>query len=118
MRKKSVQAINPRAGIRVAGPPMLRPTEIDRVLSAARRSMPVAPLQRTIVRPAPAAARAPAGTRRAQSLPSNPNAPGTGVNPWWTYNEHGVPGGGHAMVNVGTGNLVVQQDDMAVLHKA
>ena len=42
---------------------------------------------------------------------------GTGINPWWRYQEENVPGGGHIMVNVGTGNFVLQQDDMSVPHK-
>ena len=42
---------------------------------------------------------------------------GTGINPWWRYQEENVPGGGHVMVNVGTGNLLLQEDDMNVPHK-
>jgi hypothetical protein len=44
-------------------------------------------------------------------------ASGTGINPWWRYEEQDVPGGGHIMVNVGTGNFVLQTDDMNVPHK-
>ncbi|MBV8370222.1 MAG: HNH endonuclease [Candidatus Eremiobacteraeota bacterium] len=51
------------------------------------------------------------------SLPSDPTASGTGINPWWRYQEENVPGGGHLMVNVGTGNVVLQDDDMAISHK-
>jgi YD repeat-containing protein len=42
---------------------------------------------------------------------------GTGINPWWRYEEQNVPGGGHIMVNVGTGNFLLQADDMSVPHK-
>jgi len=42
---------------------------------------------------------------------------GTGINPWWRYQEQNVPGAGHLMVNIGTGNYLVQVDDMAVPHK-
>ncbi len=42
---------------------------------------------------------------------------GTGINPWWRYQEQNVPGGGHLMVNLGTGNLLLQDDDMSVPHK-
>jgi hypothetical protein len=42
---------------------------------------------------------------------------GTGINPWWRYQEQTVPGGDHLMVNVGTGNMVVQSEDMNVAHK-
>jgi len=38
----------------------------------------------------------------------------TGINPWWTYEEGAVPGAGKWMVNAGTGNLVVQGDDIAI----
>jgi YD repeat-containing protein len=41
----------------------------------------------------------------------------TGINPWWRYQEQAVPGGGHMMVNIGTGNMVLQDDDMSVAHK-
>jgi len=59
----------------------------------------------------------PSGTRAVQSLPNNPSGSGTGINPWWRYQEETVPGGGHVMVNVGTGNLVLQDEDMSVPHK-
>jgi hypothetical protein len=42
---------------------------------------------------------------------------GTGINPWWRYQEQTVPGGDHLMVNVGTGNMVAQSEDMNVAHK-
>jgi YD repeat-containing protein len=42
---------------------------------------------------------------------------GTGINPWWRYQEQSVPGAGHVMVNVGTGNYIVDVDDMSVPHK-
>lgn len=38
----------------------------------------------------------------------------TGINPWWTYEEGGIPGVGKWMVNVATGNLIVQEDDVDV----
>lgn len=38
----------------------------------------------------------------------------TGINPWWTYEEGALPGTGKYMVNVGTGNLVVQGDDVDI----
>jgi len=120
MRPKTVPGVRAH-GVHVAGPPMLRPTEIDRVLSAARRRA----LQETPPKAPPGSARAvpqPSlgthpGMRRAMALPSDPNASGTGINPWWRYQEENVPGGGHVMVNVGTGNLLLQDDDMAVPHK-
>ncbi len=53
-------------------------------------------------------------TRAVQSVQTTT---GTGINPWWRYQEQNLPGGGHVMVNVGTGNLVLQDDDMDVPHK-
>lgn len=41
-------------------------------------------------------------------------ASGTGVTSWWQYVPYTVPGGASALVNVGTGNLVLQRTDMAV----
>ena len=123
MRPKVVQAVRPPNGRHVPGPPMLRPSEIDGPLkaAAARRrssagvSVPATSGARRINAPGVPGARP--GTRRAQSLPSDPNASGTGINPWWRYQEQSLPGGGHVMVNVGTGNVLLQDDDMAVPHK-
>jgi YD repeat-containing protein len=102
---------------------MLRPGQIDPILTTARarvRAM-ASSAQRTIraerAAVGPMAGPSISGPRRTQSLPSDPAAPGTGINPWWRYQEQNVPGGGHVMVNVGTGNLVLQDDDMAVAHK-
>jgi YD repeat-containing protein len=39
---------------------------------------------------------------------------GTGIQPWWTYEEHAIPGIGDALVNVGTGNLVVSAVDVDI----
>ena len=121
LRPKTVTGVRAH-GVHVDGPPMLRPTEIDRVISAARRrtaaaapAKAIAPPVRTVPRPPSSGTRP--GTRRALSLPSDPTASGTGINPWWRYQEQNVPGGGHVMVNVGTGNMLLQDDDMSVPHK-
>ena len=42
---------------------------------------------------------------------------GTGITAWWTYNSTSVPGGETGLVNVGTGNFLLQDDDMNVAHK-
>jgi YD repeat-containing protein len=120
------------SGVRGNGPAMLRPREIDNVLAAARKAAAVfAASRRSAIRPAPPAPAVPVANpasaavgarpgpigRRVQSLPSDSNASGTGINPWWRYQEQNVPGGGHVMVNVGTGNLLLQDDDMSVPHK-
>ncbi|MBV8118235.1 MAG: hypothetical protein JOZ01_09665, partial [Candidatus Eremiobacteraeota bacterium] len=54
----------------------------------------------------------------AQTLaPAQLSASGTGINHWWRYQEQSVPGVGRLMVNVGTGNMLLDVDDMAVPHK-
>ena len=106
-------------GTRVAGPPMFRPLEIAHAVAAARRAVQDVRVK-TITPPGRAnsqPSRTPSGARRTMSLPSDPTASGTGINPWWRYQEEDVPGGGHLMVNVGTGNVLLQDDDMAVPHK-
>ena len=122
-RTKPATAVRPPMGVHVAGPPMVRPADIDAVLKAAARRRALVPASipvknsGSVRRPgAPGVVPAPS-TRRAQSLPGNPSASGTGINPWWRYQEQGVPGDGHLMVNVGTGNMVLQDDDMSVPHK-
>jgi YD repeat-containing protein len=130
-RPKVVRAIRPFNGRRVAGPPLLRPDQIDAAVRAAqqRRTAPAhqqplsvgpigaAPRSQGSVPMRGSATSGAAGTRTVQSLPNNPSGSGTGINPWWRYQEENVPGGGHVMVNVGTGNLVLQEDDMGVPHK-
>ena len=39
---------------------------------------------------------------------------GAGLEPWWTYSGRGIPGIGRAMVNVGTGNLLVSAADVDI----
>ncbi len=119
-RPKIVQGARAH-GVRMAGPPMLGPLQVDHVIREARRRAMQSPPAPTIAPPGRAVSQ-PAngmrpGTRRAMSLPSDPTASGTGINHWWRYQEENVPGGGHVMVNVGTGNLLLQDDDMAVPHK-
>lgn len=41
----------------------------------------------------------------------------TGINHYWEYEEDSIGGVGRYMVNVATGNLIVQADDMAISHK-
>lgn len=37
---------------------------------------------------------------------------GTGIERWWSYEERAIPGIGRAMLNVGSGNLVVSAMDV------
>jgi YD repeat-containing protein len=43
-----------------------------------------------------------------------PAQSGTGIAPWWHYEHEKAPGGDDVLVNVGTGNVVVEKTDMAV----
>lgn len=45
---------------------------------------------------------------------STASAGTTGIEPWWTYEERSIPGVGKAMLNVGTGNLVVAATDVDI----
>jgi YD repeat-containing protein len=145
-----VPAANP---VRVPGLPMLRPSQIDAVIKAARarNALPAKPAPTPTAAPqrstagavsslgaaAPpgagtgssgastsgasspparsAAATTRSGARATQSLADG--TPGTGINPWWRYQEEALPGGERVMVNVGTGNVLLQGDDMLVPHK-
>jgi YD repeat-containing protein len=125
----SASALRPRVlngmaahGMHVDGPPMLRATEVDHAMAATRRRATQQAPVRTNALPGRAVPLYPPpatrpGTRRPMSLPSDPYASGTGINHWWPYQEESVPGGGRLMANVGTGNVLLQDDDMAVPHK-
>ena len=172
-------------GTKVQGPPMLRPSEIGRVISEAQRhtrqvmadlrkaqnagsprpkpvpvqpgpartprppAQPITPpnggaARRVVMNTTPGGGPgigpvtpAPEPSGIATSDPSTPTPTpnptptpawtpgptgtlgpsGTGINHWWRYQEENVPGGGHLMVNVGTGNLLLQDDDMSIPHK-
>lgn len=111
------------SGERVPAPPMLRPLEIDAILQGRIRVRSEESLAPVLVRPGTRAVPpvrglgAPlAGSRSPQMLPAGIKS-GTGINPWWHYQETSIPGAGRAMVNLGTGNVVVQDDDMSVPHK-
>ncbi len=66
--------------------------------------------------PAPTATPVPTSTPIAAPTSSATSAfaPGTGIKPWWPYQEERVPGAGHVMVNVATGNLLIDEDDMTM----
>ncbi len=116
--------VHPASGVAVPGPRMLSPHEIDGPISAARarvralRSSMLRPPDPTMHRIArPGGIRQPSNLRATASLGGSAYGAGTGINPWWRYTEQNVPGGGHVMANVGTGNVVLGEDDMAVPHK-
>jgi YD repeat-containing protein len=67
-------------------------------------------------RPAPLGARVPTTVRRLTSV-SLTTPSYTGINHYWTYEEDPIPGVGKRMANVGTGNVLIQADDMAIPHK-
>jgi YD repeat-containing protein len=104
---------------------MLRATDIDRVLSAARAQSKQRPVRRAepqqpavrIGPPVRGHGATITGRSNSRTIQSVQASSGTGINRWWRYQEQNVPGGGHVMVNVGTGNLLFQDDDMIVPHK-
>jgi YD repeat-containing protein len=113
------------SGRRLLGPPMLPPSEVARIVAAGpvqarQRSIQLIDSTQLVTRFAlPGRARGAAApgkpqTRATQSIQASS---GTGINPWWRYQEETIPGGGHVMVNVGTGNVLIQDDDMVVPHK-
>lgn len=52
-----------------------------------------------------------------QSVAIGSGVQGTGINRYWQYEGDALPGVGKYAVNVGTGNLLIQSDDMKVSHK-
>jgi YD repeat-containing protein len=123
-RPQEVHAVRPPSGMRVKAPPMMRPVDFDRIVSVARQRSASAKITQPAIMTAPHATIAPPkgnavppSSRKTLALPSDPTASGTGINPWWRYQEQNVPGGGHLMVNVGTGNMLLQDDDMSIPHK-
>lgn len=59
--------------------------------------------------PAPTQAPTPSPTTQPTLAPTT-----TGINPWWTYEEGGIPGVGKWMLNIANGNLLVQSNDIDV----
>jgi len=125
-RPKIVQGVRPLNPVWVKTPQMLRPAEISRISELKRQQQPptssspavtpAVPLRAGRVIPTkPGTSAAQGAQRTVQSTPGGGS--GTGINPWWRYQEENVPGGGHVMVNVGTGNVLLQDDDMSVPHK-
>ena len=131
VRPKVMPGVRPGNPVRVPGLPMLRPDQIDAVITAARKRnavpaqpTPTAAPQRRMAGAANTSGAAGtrlgdvgtrSGARTTQTLSNG--TPGTGINPWWRYQEEAMPGGDRVMVNVGTGNLLLQADDMLVPHK-
>jgi YD repeat-containing protein len=125
MRPTAVRGVAAH-GIHMSGPPMLRPSEIDGILSAARaqakrrtiqRAQPLVQAVPHLALPGRTHGAPPAGNGAIRQIRSVQSSVGTGINPWWRYQEQTLPGGGRVMVNVGTGDLLVQDDDMVVAHK-
>ncbi|HEY2477012.1 MAG TPA: DUF6531 domain-containing protein, partial [Candidatus Cybelea sp.] len=48
------------------------------------------------------------------AVPLISSSQGTGIEHWWTYEERAIPGIGKAMLNVGTGNLLVAATDVDI----
>ena len=113
----------PPHGIRLIGPPMLkRPTDFRDAPSDPRAmrgsaGKPLGTSPSVTVKRPDFTAKSPV-VNKVQVSAVNVSSPSvTGINHWWTYEEDAIPGGGRYMVNVGTGNLLVQYDDMDISNK-
>lgn len=125
MLSKSALRSEPPAGVRraygipLAGPAMVQPAQFAGLRKA--RLVELMAARAAGVRSGPArtggpAVRSPRSTASAApGLTLTPS--GTGINPWWRYQEEAMPGGDRLMINVGTGNLLVQSEDLDVPHK-
>lgn len=105
----------PSSGSSLAAP---RATESRPIGAPVVVPRPVAPSHQITSRPAGAIGATTPASKRAPGGPS-PNGlaatdTGAGINPWWTYETRAIPGVGTAMVNIGTGNLVVQTTDVDI----
>ena len=101
------------AEIRVAGPPMAHASKIAEAIVAAHK-LAVRATQRVPTSVATGQlARTPSRGRTVRSI-NGQAGPGTGAVPWWKYATESVPGATSAAVNVGTGNLILQYNDMSV----
>lgn len=69
---------------------------------------------RSLVPPIGAGPRRPATQKGGRINPMTSGMTGTGIEPWWTYEERAIPGIGKAMLNVATGNLVVPSIDVDI----
>ena len=124
------------SGQRIAGPTMrarpLLPKDAEK-LTAPQRTATAAPASRlraALPVQAPIVDRNP--VVRVPALPAPAHRPSipratfdvttgstnaTGTNTWWRYEEGALPGTGKYMVNVGTGNVVVQASDLVVTER-
>jgi YD repeat-containing protein len=131
VRAKIAAAIRRGGGVRVAGWPMLRPNQIETLIAAARQAARAArhatPTPRPTATPAGGGlSTIPPGGGPSQLPTASPSPTpgpiptmqsGTGINPWWRYQEERLPGGDRVMGNIGTGNVLLQADDMTIAHK-
>ncbi len=122
--------VHPASGRRVIGPAMLRPVDLGRIMAAGRIQARQRSLRQTEAPPAPqpqplsqsvspgrSRGVAAPGKGQVRTTHSIQTSSGTGINHWWRYQEENIPGGGRVMVNVGTGNVLIQDDDMVIPHK-
>lgn len=110
---RAPQAINPCVP---APSPNPTPTPVP---TAVPPSTPV-PTAVPTATPVPTAVPTQAPTAPATATPGpsgQQTVSGTGIKRWWQFQQQTFAGGDDVLVNVGTGNLVVGSDDMAVPHK-
>jgi YD repeat-containing protein len=102
--RSSSQAVSP-ASARSATAVSRGSVGSSRSVSVSAAATPKAMIGRALL-PTPGASAAPLGQATGDT--------GTGINHYWEYEERAIPGVGKAMVNVGTGNLVVQATDINI----
>jgi YD repeat-containing protein len=124
-RPHSVEARRPSGGTPLSGPPLAAPMPriFDRHVAANSRAAVEAFLGRHPLPPASASSRPQRsgrpgpGARRTSSVDVN-QVSTTGLNPWWSYEEGGVPGVGVYLLNLAYANLVLQPNyDMDVKYR-
>lgn len=124
IRATVVRASGPTSGHLGSGLPLLSPSEIARRIAAhdkgiSTQSRSVAPAfvpSRSV--PVRKGGPTRGAVRHAEALTQDGGPfDTTGVTPWWAYHQDAIPGGGRLLVNEGLGNVLVQDEDMAVPHK-
>ena len=111
MEQPAAPALPARVAPRPARPVDVQSARVI-ILSGGRNTNRVsAPARPSLVRQ-PAAT-----TLRPMTVATGSTPAPTGINHWWEYQQDRIPGVGTYMANVGTGNLMIQSDDMNVAHK-
>jgi YD repeat-containing protein len=108
-----LSALNPHH--RRLDPLAMRRSRVSQSISfLGSHDTPIQPLHTPLSKPALQNIRPHAPRQGAGLNPMTSGSSGTGIEHWWTYQQRAIPGIGKAMVNVGTGNLVVSTMDVDI----